>query len=412
MKSRSYFVAGAFAAAAIVLIGAAKAAALPAFPGAEGFGANATGGRGGSIHRVTNLDDSGPGSLRDAAGKGPRIIVFDVGGTIQLKSPLKIASDVTVAGQTAPGDGVGTLGAEVSFSDSHNVIVRYMRFRQGLAAKEDKKSAVAIANGHDIILDHVSIEWGRWDNVDMNKSTNITIQNSIIGEGIAPQRFGCLCQSDGVTFTHDLFINNHSRNPKAKGHIQFVNNVVYNWELEAFIEGGNSRGKSWDDVIGNYFIKGPSTKNHPAFGGGNANAQVYAAGNFLADKCDGKLDGHELSTDALGPVTLQPKPFAEPVVEIDSAQKAYEKIVAGVGCSLHRDAVDRRLIADLTSLGTAGKIIRDPAEVGGIELGAATTRPAFPAGARFTGPADSNAIGPDGYSAVETWINSLCINKE
>ena len=129
------------AVAALLLLSlSAPAPAAPlAFPGAEGFGSHATGGRGGEVYHVTNLDDAGPGSLRDAVSRGHRTVVFDVGGYVQLKSILHVASDITIAGQTAPGEGIGTMGHEVSFSGSKNVICRYVRFRQGLAPKEEQE---------------------------------------------------------------------------------------------------------------------------------------------------------------------------------------------------------------------------------------------------------------------------------
>lgn len=287
-------------------------APLPAFPGAEGFAAYVTGGRGGEVYHVTHLGESGPGSLRDAVSRGPRIVVFDVSGYIVLRSPLSVRSNITIAGQTAPGDGIATKNYEVSFSGSHNVIVRHIRFRQGLTSGQDRKSAVAIYQGSNMILDHVSIEWGRWDTVDMNASSNITIQNSIIGEGIAPQRFGCLCQSDNITFSHDLLINNHSRNPKAKGMIEFDNNVVYNWELDAFIEGGFSAAESYANVIGNYFIKGPSTGSHGPFAGGNTNFHIYAAGNFYDEDRSAPLGGRPTTVEDLGDVDVRDAPFDFP----------------------------------------------------------------------------------------------------
>jgi hypothetical protein len=198
------------------------AGAQLAFPSAEGFGALATGGRGGEIYHVTNLNDGGPGSLRDAVSKGPRIVVFDVAGYIELQSPLSVASDITIAGQTAPGEGISTKNYEVSFSKSHNIVVRYIHFRQGLTPKQEKKYAVALEGVSTVILDHVSIEWGRWDCIGMSKSTDITIQDCIIGPGIAPQRFGCLCESDNVTFSHNLWISNQSRNPKSKGIVEYA----------------------------------------------------------------------------------------------------------------------------------------------------------------------------------------------
>jgi len=170
--------------------------ALTAFPGAEGFGAPASGGRDGLVYHVTNLNDDGAGSLREGVenSTGPCTILFDMGGYITLKSVLHVGSDLTIAGQTAPGEGIGIRGAEVSLSGSHNVIIRYLRIRQGLATHEDKKSAVNMLGARDVIFDHVSIQWGRWDTIDMNNCSNITVQDCIIGPGVAPQRFGCLCQ--------------------------------------------------------------------------------------------------------------------------------------------------------------------------------------------------------------------------
>ena len=254
---------------------------LPAFPGAQGFAAYTTGARGGAVCHVTNLNDSGPGSFRDAVSQPKRTVIFDVGGYIDLKSVVNVASDITIAGQTAPGEGIGTRNYEISFSNSRNIIVRYIRFRQGNTPGQEKKSAVNITGGSDMIFDHVSIEWGRWDTVDMNLCKNMTMQYCIIGQGVYPQRFGCLCQSANVTFTHDLWINNQSRNPKAKGTIQYVNNVVYNWGgAGGFVE-GHSANDSYDDVVGNYFIAGPDSADRHAFAMGLLTDKVYSAGNFI-----------------------------------------------------------------------------------------------------------------------------------
>jgi hypothetical protein len=260
-----------------------------AFPGADGFAAHVTGGRGGEVYHVTNLDDAGPGSFRDGAKGHHRTIVFDVGGYIELKSALGIGSDITIAGQTAPGEGVGTCGYEVSFAKSKNVIVRHIRFRQGNTESQKRKSAVSLFEASDVILDHVSIEWGRWDCVDMNRCNNITLQYCIIGQGVGPQRFGCLCEGDNITFTHDLWINNQSRNPKAKGKVQYVNNVVYNWGgAGGFVE-GHSAANSFDDVVNNYFIAGPSSAKTHAFAEGKPTDKVYSSGNFIDASASGVL---------------------------------------------------------------------------------------------------------------------------
>lgn len=374
-----------------ITIGSANAAAptnqVLAFPGAEGFGRFATGGRGGEFYHVTTLADFGPGSLRDAVSRGPRIVVFDVGGYIMLKSILRVASNLTIAGQTAPGEGVATRNYEVSFTDASNVIVRYVRFRQGITPGQDRKSAVNFNHARDLIFDHVSIEWGRWDTVDMNDSQDVTFQNCIIGEGVAPQRFGCLCQCDRVTFSHNLFINNHSRNPKAKGKIQYVNNVVYNWEVVGLV-GGHSETNHWLDVIGNYFIAGPDSRRH-FVGEFKPTDQVYQSGNYADLNRDGRLNGRPVVADDFGAGEDAPTFLAAAVfsglsqVTVESAAAAYSNVVAQAGCSLHRDTVDRRLLADVQSLGRLGKTIRDPAAVGGFgEL------PEIRAGPRGFSPGD------------------------
>jgi len=369
MKLDHLILAGIVIFSTTSLVGAPTG--LTAFPGAEGFGAGASGGRGGGVYHVTNVDDDGPGSLRAGVEhvSGPRTVMFDVSGYISLKSILHVGSDLTIAGQTAPGDGIGLRDSEVSLSGSHNVIIQYLRIRQGLAVRQDKKSAVNMLGARDIIFDHVSIQWGRWDTVDMNNCTNVTIQDSIIGPGVAPQRFGCLCQSEGVSFIRNLWISNQSRNPKAKGRVQYVNNVVYNWGVTGYV-GGHSATNHWADVIGNYFIKGPSSSAH-FVGEFKATDQIYQSGNYVDLDCDGKLNGrplvpadfgtHDAPTLVAAPTAVPPLPVA-----VISAAEAYRKIVAGAGASLHRDAVDRRLMDDLTSLGTRGQTVHDPAEMGGF----------------------------------------------
>ncbi|MDE5826050.1 MAG: Por secretion system protein, partial [Duncaniella sp.] len=175
---------------------------LLAFPGAEGFGRFTTGGRGGEIYHVTNLNDAGPGSLRDAVSKEGRIIVFDVSGVIELKSALVFKGNNTILGQTAPGEGIQVYGDRVSFSNATNLIVRNMRFRMGVGGTNGA-DACGVANGTDMIFDHLSVLWGRDENFSVswdNKNTrpaNITIQNSIIGQGLQSHSCGGLIQTIG-----------------------------------------------------------------------------------------------------------------------------------------------------------------------------------------------------------------------
>jgi hypothetical protein len=411
-----------FALAAIMIAGPLPAAPLPAFPGALGFGACASGGRGGTVYHVTNLNDQGPGSLREGVEQpnGPRTVVFDVGGYVSLKRILHVGSDVTIAGQSAPGEGVGLRGAEVSFSGSHNVIVRYLRVRQGLAVRQDKKSAIAISRGKDMIFDHVSVQWGRWDTIDMNGCENITFQNCIIGPGVAPQCFGCLCQCEKVSFIRNLWISNHSRNPKAKGTIQFINNVVYNWGVTGYV-GGHSAANHCADLINNYFIKGPSSSG-PFAGQFTPTDIIYQAGNWLDLDRNGRLDGRLVLPEDFrnkeGPTLVAAPTVTGAAAWVpDSAQGAYEKVLAGAGASLHRDAVDQRLIADLASLGLRGQAIRDPEEMGGFgEIAGGPARtdtdgdglPDDWEVAHGLNPtqADSNRVADSGYTRLEEYLSS------
>jgi hypothetical protein len=338
-----------------------------AFPGAEGFGANATGGLGGTLYHVTNLNDTGPGSLRDAVSQPNRIVVFDLAGYVWLHSVLPVSSNITISGDSAPGQGVGTYGAEVSLSRSKNVIVRYMRFRQGTVTPgEDRKSAINILGGSDMIFDHVSIAWGRWDCIDVNESDRITFQYCMIGPGVRPQQFGCLCQSDHMTFTHNLWIDNKSRNPKAKGTVQYVNNVVYDFGSGGGYVEGHSGADHYADMVGNYFIAGPSHGRNP-IAQGKLTDKIFSRGNFIDLNADGKLNGHPASDDELGSVTVQKTPyFPLTGLTIDPADVTFDKVVAGAGCSLHRDEVDQRLIDEVKSLGLKGKLIANETDGGGI----------------------------------------------
>lgn len=332
-----------------------------AFPGAEGFGALATGGLNGDVYCVTNLEDSGPGTFRDAVSRSHRMITFGVAGVIHLKSNVSVGSDLTILGQTAPREGITLAGRSISFSGSSNVIVRYLRLREG-ANGDRGKCSINLTGGADMIFDHVSIEWGRWDCLDLTRgSHDITFQNCIIGQGIGPQRFGALADSvSNITFSHNLWIDNQSRNPKAKGTIQFINNVVYDWGSNGLV-GGHSQTDHQLDAIGNYFIKGPSSSDR-FVGLFTSTDHVFQEDNYADLNCNGRLDGHRISDAEFGRVggspVFVPQPFLRPLVPVtrDPAIIAWEKIVAGAGCSLHRDAVDQALITELKSLGRLGHI--------------------------------------------------------
>jgi hypothetical protein len=326
---------------------------VPAFPEAVGFGAQATGGRGGTVYHVTNLNDSGPGSFRDAVSHTNRIVIFDVGGTIQLNSAVSVASNLTIAGQTAPGDGIALIGREVSFSNSHNDIVRYLRFRQGSLDPNHGKSSVNISNGSNMIFDHVSIEFGQWDNIDVNGSTNITIQNSIIADPIG-QRFNAHQDSGNITWYNDIWSSAHNRNPLAKGNTQFVNNVVYNFQ--AGYTAGNTTGHFSHDLVDNYFITGPSTSNAADVYYQMANQSVYVAGNYEDSNRDGRLNGSPLGYPGGTTHLSNPWSATTALLPTSSAADAYAADIADAGDSLPRDAVDALVIGDVTSLGRRGRL--------------------------------------------------------
>ena len=403
---------------------AADLPSIPAFPGAEGFGAAATGGRGGTVYHVTNLNDSGPGSFRDAVAKPGRTVVFDVGGVIKLDSDVDVSNNITIAGQTAPGEGICLYGNQVGFSDHNNVIVRYIRFRQGIGGGRGQCS-IRVSSGSNMIFDHCSIQWGRWDCLGLTVGTHdLTLQYCMMGEGLDPQRFGALIDTvQNVTISHNLWQSLHSRNPKCKGTIQYINNVVYNWGITGLV-GGHSAEDHSLDVINNYFIAGPNSNNQ-AVGFFTSTDHVFSSGNLVDLDKDAKLNGRELVqadfTDDGKTPTFVDKSWGNPkfAVTVDSAADAYAKVIATAGCSLHRDSVDLRLIDEVKSLGTKGKIINAESDAGGLgEIkggpGAKDTDgDGIPDawetahGMNPNDPADGNKLDPSGYTMLEVYLNSL-----
>lgn len=371
---------------------------LLAFPGAEGFGRYTKGARAVAnpeIYHVTNLNDAGPGSLRDAVSKGGRIVVFDVSGVIELKSTLIFKGNLTVLGQTAPGEGIQVYGNRVSFSNSHNTIVRYLRIRMGVKG-DSGKDAAGVAEGHDMIFDHMSVLWGRDENFSISSNSkgtspvNITIQNSIIGQGLQSHSCGGLIQTDGgVTLYRNLYIENKTRNPKVKGLNQYVNNVVYNWGDGGAYIMSDSEGDSWADIQNNYFMRGPWNGATKPFSRGKQGFRFFGAGNYFDDNKDGVLNGRLLTTeemlgtqsdgsqsiyleslDAVNAVidefntanadkiaanTQVKVQHLTPIQNMMSAEEAYAWILENVGPTLPaRDEVDQYLIDELASYGAKG----------------------------------------------------------
>lgn len=428
-----------------------------AFPGAEGYGRYATGGRKGEIFRVTNLNNDGEGSFRDAISKPNRIIVFAVSGIIKLSSePVVLQSNQTILGQTAPGDGIVLYGARLSATGINNTIVRYLRVRMG-SEFPSQSDAGGMANGTNVIFDHCSFTWGKDENFSLSTNNkaplkNITIQNSIIGHGLQNHSCGSLMQTgidEGITIYRNLYINNHTRNPKVKGLNQFVNNVVYNWGGgTAYDMGGDSQGSSETTIEDNYFIVGPAetyrdfrdddgaifTKHYhltPAkpFSGGNERFRTYFNGNYYDADKDGTLNGRPINweKDCSGsPLFLEKPSELHPSISNQiSAKEAYKWVVDNVGASLpKRDQVDAYLVDELTSLGTKGVIIKDETDVNQFPLGGPgeiksgnklldTDNDGIPDefedkwGLNKHDPSDAMLIGSNGYTNIENYSFSL-----
>lgn len=398
-----------------------------AFPGAEGFGRNAIGGRKGSVYVVTNLNDSGAGSLRDAVSKSDRIVVFAVGGLIQIKDRMVVQKRITILGQTAPGDGITVYGNGWSFSNADDSIVRYIRIRMGKSGTSGK-DAITIAEGANMIFDHISVTWGRDEtfSISGSEAANITIQNSIIGQGLETHSCGGLMQTtlgNGISLFRNLYIDNKTRNPKVKGTNDFTNNVVYNWGGGGGYIAGDSEGQSEANIVGNYFISGPST-SVTAFTRGNANFKGFVSGNFYDSDKDGTLNGKELgaSSSNYGGMAIQSTKFAFPApTKIMAASDALAYVQKSAGASKVRDAVDTRLIEELTSWGKSGQLIKDenaspmngPGTIAGGTKAVDTDGDGIPDDAetklgfdKAVNDAMSDKDG-NGYVNIEDWANSL-----
>jgi hypothetical protein len=330
-------------------------ATLPAFPGAVGQGAAATGGRGGDVYHVTNLrdyrsDSEGKieGSLRHAirSASGPRTIVFDVGGAIQLRETLEIRkSNLTIAGQTAPG-GITVWGYPVEISGASDVVMRYLRVRVGdfnvRASGKQKNAAVEpeskgakdldprTANGLDIgrasrvIVDHVSVAWGLDETLSVTRSRDVTVQNSIIAESLnesfhpkGSHGYGSLLRGEltpadqeagvgGYTFYQNLWAHHRARNPSIGGQqrlddgqaeadrrrtdVNLANNVIYNWADQPAHR--SELGEVRINFVGNYFVNGPAKKSDYIFNEDNpARTVVFHRDNMLDADQDTEHDG-------------------------------------------------------------------------------------------------------------------------
>lgn len=333
-----------------------------AFPGAQGWGRFATGGRAGKVYHVTNLNDSGAGSLRDAVSQPNRIVVFDVSGVIRINSRIVFKSNITVAGQTAPGEGITVYGDGMSCSGASNIIMRYVRFRMGSVGTKDADCA-GLANGGNMIFDHCSFAWGQDENFSINwdnKGTaphDVTLQNSIVGQGLMQHSAGGLIQADNITIYRVLLCDNKTRNFKVKGKHQYVNNIVYNWSAYAYEMGGESSGDSYANAVGNLFINGNSTSTSAnGFSGGNSNFHFYGADNWQDRNKDGIFNPELFTGD--GGSDRQSTPYDYPELDTWAGNTLVENLLPDVGASLpYRDLTDAYMVNEVLSFGKKGNLI-------------------------------------------------------
>jgi hypothetical protein len=436
-------------AALAVQPAATPPAQIFAFPGAEGAGRFAAGGRGGRVLRVTNLDDSGPGSLRAAVeAEGPRTIVFDVGGNIRLARPLVIRNgQVTIAGQTAPGGGITLRDQRLEIAAS-DVVVRYIRTRLGDESGAES-DAFTVSRGARIIVDHVSASWSVDETLSVGSAyrneredlRDVTVQWSIISESLrraghskGEHGYGSLLRGGRgarISMHHNLWAHHAARMPRPGNYLpaaddpdgayyDFRSNVFYNW-------GGNHAGYNADNerpsnvrynFVSNAYVRGPDSSRAIAFDERNPIARAWFAGNSM----DGAVPADPWSLVRLAegvPAAYRlDAPVEMPPVTTDSACRAFQRVLAGAGASLRRDAVDARVIASARARN--GRLIDSQRDVGGwpeLERGtpwsdtdgdgmpddwerAHRLDPGNPAdGARDT--------DGDGYTQLENWLDWL-----
>lgn len=392
--------------------------------GADGGGKNTTGGRGGVVVHVTTLEDTKDaatgqpevGTLRKALQMGgTRTVVFDVSGTINLKSQLEIVSgNVTVAGQTAPGDGICIAGYPIVVR-ANNVILRFLRLRMGDQNKVEG-DALSVNDSQNVLIDHCSCSWSTDECVSCYGNTDFTLQYCFITESLresvhakGAHGYGGIWGGKNASFHHNLLAHHQSRNPRfdhdyvnvqCVGPIDYVNNVVYNWESNSAYGGeGSTKGGGGRHInfVNNYYKPGPSTKSSVNTrlvdpwtscsncvegskvlpkGGTVKPPQIYLVGNTMTSSADVTADnwkGSTKSKSVAGVDTRWTEGLTSLVNEQDAAT-AYETVLAKAGCSYRRDALDERIVNEVRNGG--GKLVNTPSEAGGYPVIEEIHRPA------------------------------------
>lgn len=395
-------------ALSLAAVFAVSAGNVIAFPGAEGYGKYTVGGRGGRVIKVTNLNDNGPGSLRAAVeAEGARMVVFDVDGTIELQSPLRIQNDsITIAGQSAPGDGICLKDYPLVINGSE-VIVRYLRVRPGDRHNLDSDGIGGGRYGQrNVVIDHCSVSWSIDECLSIYKTENLTVQWCLVAHSLnrsvhtkGSHGFGGIWGGFKATFHHNLLANHSSRNPRFSSvdgtkWVDFRNNAIYNWGFKSGYGGGHH---AEINIAGNYYKPGPASEHQRIFDvSADATGRYFIAGNIMEGNDSVTADNHKGVTDAPGkpyirhrksagpdsgispdavpatgeaaPSCLVSEPFPFEPIEEDAPQVAYQRILDDVGCSFSRDSYDKDLLRQVEAgLGENGRngIIDTPGDVGG-----------------------------------------------
>jgi len=433
----------------ILLLHTGGTAGMPAFPGAEGFGRHTTGGRGGAVIAVTTLDDRGPGSLREAieAG-GPRTVVFRVAGTISLESDLVIRDgDITVAGQTAPGDGI-CLRNHPLLIQADNVILRYLRIRLG-DTKKRAEDAISCTHQKDILVDHCSFSWGIDEVATFYNVENLTVQWCIISESLhhshhpkGPHGYGGIWGGGGATFHHNLLAHHASRTPRFNGSrhrdnpadeiVDFRNNVIFNWGFNSAYGGEGG----CHNLVANYYKAGPASRHRARISEPwDPAGRWYVSGNFVegypeisADNWAGGIQGKYRKKVRVN----IPCPVAP--VRTQDASAAYEAVLEYAGAIRPvRDEVDLRVIHEVRTgkasfggrYGPRSGIIDSQADAGGWPVLNNAPPPAdsdqdgmpddweIEHGLDPFDPEDRNGdLNGDGHTNLEAYMNSLCVFRD
>ena len=416
--------------------------AVLAFPEADGAGKYTVGGRGGRVIEVTTLEDGQniPGSFRAAIeqASGPRIVVFKVAGTIVLKDAIRIVNPyITIAGQTAPGDGI-TLKDYELYVKANQVIIRNIRVRLGDLLEKD---AMSVSDVENVIIDHCSVSWGVDETLSVTGCDKVTVQWTFITEGLhysvhhyGKHSKGSLVngsRGQTVTFNHDLYAHNDARNPRAQGkttpeedplgfYFDLTNSVIYDWGRAYAVKNLDDDTLCTINLINNYFIPGPSSEANNFMIDKNINSRLYFSGNVMNGKMPS--DQYSLITyeDFVKPDNgwKLAAPFENDNDHVQSAEKAYAMVMKNGGAALSRDAYDKRIVNEVIT-GT-GRVIDKPSDVGGwpvLNAGEAytdTDKDGMPDSWETAHGLDPNNAADgsldrdsDGYTNVEEFLNSL-----